>query len=145
MAPSVGKLENRYSSKMAGMCRPLLECVARPVALSLLVFFLLANAATGLADLQADHWTGQSSKSAQSSLNSQSDLQSDTANCNELRSGREGAGNHSFVKLEFKNHQRRLVISSSLESPGIIFSSGVPILQSVSLCESPFSPRPPPA
>lgn len=140
-----GKLKKRYFGGGVGVFRALREGVSRPLSFVLLSLFLLTHAVAVYAEVRVEHWPESSSKTAEVSFDGRCDLQAEAANWRELRSSREGAEHRLNNKLEVRTLHHEFTLDSSRDFPTLQFFSSTPLLCSSSLCEAPFSPRPPPA
>lgn len=138
------QLKNRYSRGEHCVLRWLRVGLARPSSLLLIGVFLLANLLFAYAEIHGNSTHPQTAGTSFCHLGSQYDLNSATVEGREFRSGREGAGTCSPIKLEF--------VSSGLKRDVTLLSGGDDAnlsIVSTSLyltlfCNTPFSPRPPP-
>lgn len=145
MTTSVWKLKSRYSQEGVKVYRPLCESVAKSLSIFLLVVFLLGHAFSAWAGLQGKHWSGTPSGVAEFATDAQYELQSENVNSREFRNVREKTESYSLPKLELKNHCQLSIADNSVVSVSPQFLSRRPLRDRASICEAPFSPRPPPA
>jgi hypothetical protein len=137
-------LKNRYWSDGLRLSRPLRERLVRPLALFLTVLFLLSPPMFACAEMHMHQWSGQPSDTSFSSPEGHGDLNAERVENREVNSRREGAERFSTPKLEVRHTSHDIVVCSCTKVYTQSSSSIYALLYGNSLCDAPFSPRPPP-
>jgi len=134
------KLKNRYSRDGFWFFGQLRK-YAVVHAIFLFVAFLSANSAAALSIGQHDERCTQTNFYA---LEDDQDLTAAPVENREFRSGREQEESPNEPKLEIRIGIPRIEVTTLLRLPGHRSPSNTPVSPGISLCVTPFSPRPPP-